>query len=119
MLPGGNKAFLTLADGRKISLTDAAEGKLASQAGVTLTQTEGGQLMYQTGTGTQPTGPEHENPEPTARKSVVEGKRESVRVDLGGRRTMKKTTRAISHERHIQRETKIHKYIQQPTLLHD
>src|SRR3546814_9398489 len=65
MLPGGNKAFLTLAAGRKISLTDAAEGKLASQAGVTLTKTEGGQLMYQTGTGTQPTGPEHANTEPT------------------------------------------------------
>ncbi|WP_293309766.1 FecR family protein [Pedobacter sp. UBA5917] len=44
--PGGNKAFLTLADGRKIALDDAAKGKIAEQAGVTISKTADGQLLY-------------------------------------------------------------------------
>ncbi|MNJ98924.1 fec operon regulator FecR [compost metagenome] len=44
--PGGNKAFLTLADGSKISLTDALDGKVAEQAGVSITKTKDGQLIY-------------------------------------------------------------------------
>lgn len=45
--PGGNKAILTLADGSKISLTDAADGELTEQAGVSITKTEDGQIVYQ------------------------------------------------------------------------
>jgi transmembrane sensor len=45
--PGGNKAILTLADGSKISLTDAADGELTKQAGVSITKTEDGQIVYQ------------------------------------------------------------------------
>lgn len=44
--PGGNKAILTLADGSKISLTDAKDGKLGQQAGITITKTKDGQLIY-------------------------------------------------------------------------
>lgn len=44
--PGGPKAMLTLADGSKISLDEAANGKLASQAGITITKTKDGQLVY-------------------------------------------------------------------------
>lgn len=44
--PGGNRAFLTLADGSKISLNEAANGQLASQAGITITKTKNGQLIY-------------------------------------------------------------------------
>jgi len=44
--PGGNKAYLTLADGKKISLTDAANGAIASQAGITITKTADGKLIY-------------------------------------------------------------------------
>ncbi len=44
--PGGNKATLTLADGRKISLTDAANGRLTEQQGLTVTKTNNGQLVY-------------------------------------------------------------------------
>jgi transmembrane sensor len=47
--PGGNKAYLTLADGKKISLTDAANGAIASQAGITITKTADGQLIYSVG----------------------------------------------------------------------
>lgn len=47
--PGGNKAYLTLADGRKISLTDAANGAIARQAGITITKIGDGQLVYSTG----------------------------------------------------------------------
>lgn len=45
--PGGAKAVLTLADGRSIILTDAADGKLAEQSGIGVTKTKDGQLVYQ------------------------------------------------------------------------
>ncbi|WP_316847875.1 FecR family protein [Pedobacter psychrodurus] len=44
--PGGNKAFLTLADGRRISLTDVGNGELAEQAGIKITKAADGQLVY-------------------------------------------------------------------------
>ncbi len=43
---GGNKAFLTLADGKRITLTDAANGQLARQAGVEIRKSADGQLVY-------------------------------------------------------------------------
>lgn len=46
ILPGGNKAILTLADGSEISLTDMANGKLASQQGMMITKNKDGQLEY-------------------------------------------------------------------------
>jgi transmembrane sensor len=45
--PGGNKAILTLANGRKISLNDAANGRVAEQSGVVINKTGKGQLTYQ------------------------------------------------------------------------
>lgn len=47
LAPGGNKATLTLADGTKLSLTDAANGKVAEQAGVSIRKTAAGQLLYE------------------------------------------------------------------------
>jgi len=44
--PGGNKATLTLADGSKISLTDATNGVIAKQAGINITKTKNGELIY-------------------------------------------------------------------------
>lgn len=44
--PGGNIATLTLADGRKISLTDAKNGQLAEQSGIKISKTADGQLVY-------------------------------------------------------------------------
>ncbi|MGA9649561.1 FecR family protein [Pedobacter sp.] len=44
--PGGNKATLTLADGSKISLTDATNGVIAKQAGIKITKTNNGELIY-------------------------------------------------------------------------
>ncbi|MDR6781569.1 transmembrane sensor [Pedobacter africanus] len=46
IVPGGDKAFLTLANGRKISLTDAANGEIAKEAGLSITKTADGQLVY-------------------------------------------------------------------------
>lgn len=45
--PGKNKAVLTLSNGQKISLTDAVNGQLAQQEGVTISKTANGQLIYQ------------------------------------------------------------------------
>lgn len=46
ILPGTNKAFLTLADGTRLSLTDYKSGKLAEQAGVKITKGKNAQLIY-------------------------------------------------------------------------
>jgi ferric-dicitrate binding protein FerR (iron transport regulator) len=47
ILPGNNKAILTLADGSKISLDDAANGLLASQGNIAITKTENGEIVYE------------------------------------------------------------------------
>jgi ferric-dicitrate binding protein FerR (iron transport regulator) len=44
--PGDNKAILTLADGSRISLDDAAKGFVASQGNTLITKTEDGQIVY-------------------------------------------------------------------------
>jgi len=44
--PGKNKAILTLADGKKISLSDAMNGNVAKEAGFSITKTAEGQLVY-------------------------------------------------------------------------
>lgn len=44
--PGGNKAVLTLADGRKINLSDAADGNVAEQTGISITKAADGKLVY-------------------------------------------------------------------------
>lgn len=46
ILPGGNKAILTLADGSKITLDDAAHGEIAKQAGMSIVKAPNGQLIY-------------------------------------------------------------------------
>lgn len=45
--PGGNGAVLTLADGRKIRLDAATKGELANEAGVRITKTKDGQILYE------------------------------------------------------------------------
>jgi transmembrane sensor len=47
--PGGNKAILTLADGRTINLSDAKDGNLAEQAGIAVTKNKDGKLTYTAG----------------------------------------------------------------------
>lgn len=47
LLPGSNKAILTLADGSKIVLDDTKRGKIASQQNIVITKDESGELVYQ------------------------------------------------------------------------
>jgi ferric-dicitrate binding protein FerR (iron transport regulator) len=47
--PGTNKATLILADGKRLILGDAASGQLANQAGVIITKTSKGELVYTIG----------------------------------------------------------------------
>ena len=50
--PGGNKAILTLANGKQINLSDARAGALASQQGLEIIKDADGQISYKiTGTG--------------------------------------------------------------------
>jgi transmembrane sensor len=44
--PGGNKAVLTLANGKKISLTDIRKGQITNQAGIRIAKTKDGELVY-------------------------------------------------------------------------
>ncbi|SUJ26735.1 fec operon regulator FecR [Sphingobacterium spiritivorum] len=45
--PGHTGATLTLADGRQIILSDAEEGEIAQEAGMRVTKTADGQILYQ------------------------------------------------------------------------
>lgn len=45
--PGTQGATLTLANGKRIRLSDAGNGELARQAGVTITKSANGQLVYE------------------------------------------------------------------------
>lgn len=47
ILPGNNKAVLTLADGSRISLDDAEKGLLASQGNIAITKTDNGEIVYE------------------------------------------------------------------------
>ncbi|ANI90395.1 hypothetical protein A9P82_14525 [Arachidicoccus ginsenosidimutans] len=46
ILPGGNKATLTLADGSQVTLTDAGKGTLAKQGGMEVEKTADGKIEY-------------------------------------------------------------------------
>ncbi|WP_341833924.1 FecR domain-containing protein [Chitinophaga pollutisoli] len=45
--PGTNSAFLTLADGRRISLDDVQPGDVASQGNIKITKTDKGEVVYE------------------------------------------------------------------------
>lgn len=49
VLPGGNKAVLTLANGQTITLNSAQNGVLAKQGGTNVYKTRNGQLVYEAG----------------------------------------------------------------------
>ncbi|TCD00318.1 FecR family protein [Pedobacter psychroterrae] len=44
--PGGDKAILTLSNGEKVLLDSAVNGELMKQAGITITKTKDGELIY-------------------------------------------------------------------------
>lgn len=46
IVPGGNIAYLTLTNGKRIALTDMANGTVVKEAGVQITKTSDGQLVY-------------------------------------------------------------------------
>lgn len=47
VLPGGNKAILTLSNGSQVTLTGAPNGLIAKQADIAIHKTEDGKLSYQ------------------------------------------------------------------------
>ncbi len=47
IIPGTNSATLTLSDGKKIRLGEAADGQLANEAGVSISKAADGQLIYE------------------------------------------------------------------------
>lgn len=53
VMPGKQGATLTLASGKQIQLTNAANGELAQESGVTITKTATGELIYQINDQTQ------------------------------------------------------------------
>lgn len=46
IVPGSNNAVLTLADGRKVNLSKVGNGALLKQAGIQITKSADGQLLY-------------------------------------------------------------------------
>lgn len=47
VMPGSNKAVLTLSNGQQINLSDAQNGSLAKQTGINIIKTADGQLIYE------------------------------------------------------------------------
>ncbi|MFD1630279.1 FecR family protein [Pseudopedobacter beijingensis] len=47
IIPGGNKAYLTLADGKKINLTDLDSGMTITQEGIKVIKKSNGELVYE------------------------------------------------------------------------
>jgi transmembrane sensor len=45
--PGGHKATLILANGKRVNLTDAQNGAIASQSGIRIRKTMNGQIVYE------------------------------------------------------------------------
>lgn len=45
--PGGNKAYLTLANGKRIALIDAVNGEIATQSGIKIIKAADGQIVYE------------------------------------------------------------------------
>lgn len=58
ILPGGNKAVLTLSNGEKIVLTDAKNGELAQQSGIRISKLGDGTIVYQFTEQAKTEGPE-------------------------------------------------------------
>jgi len=54
--PGGDKAVLELADGKKIVLDNANNGELAQQGKVSVIKSDSGQLVYKVGVGSSTVG---------------------------------------------------------------
>lgn len=52
--PGRNKAILILANGTKINLNDAVNGELITQAGIRVTKTADGKIVYDASSATSP-----------------------------------------------------------------
>ncbi|MBE9601808.1 FecR family protein [Pedobacter sp. MC2016-24] len=57
--PGKNDAVLTLADGSKISLTDARQGELIKSKGISIVKAANGQLIYTIDSSALKTGTDH------------------------------------------------------------
>jgi ferric-dicitrate binding protein FerR (iron transport regulator) len=53
---GSNKAFLTLSNGKKINLEDAANGAIAAQSNFTIKKTSTGVIVYQANAAAETTG---------------------------------------------------------------
>jgi transmembrane sensor len=47
IVPGGQKAILTLSNGARISLTDVGKGEVAKESGLVISKTADGQLKYE------------------------------------------------------------------------
>jgi len=69
--PGGNKAILTLASGKKIVLTDATNGNIVNESGITITKTQDGKVVFKVN-----------NPESTSEKTNV--KWNTIETPKGG-----------------------------------
>ncbi|RQO68427.1 anti-sigma factor [Pedobacter sp. KBW01] len=59
VIPGSNRALLTLADGTKVALDDSKNGELAQKSGIQIVKLADGQLLYRIPKSTQKTGLEH------------------------------------------------------------
>ncbi|SHF29725.1 FecR family protein [Pedobacter caeni] len=102
---GGNKAVLTLANGEKVVLTDVGAGKIAEQAGINISKTADGQLIYSI----NPSIAENENA-PVGYNTIETPKGgqyqvnlpDGTRVWLNASSSLKYPTRFVAKERRVE-----------------
>lgn len=74
--PGKSSATLTLANGKKIALSDAVNGELANEAGIRVFKNADGQLVYEI------KGADQQNTDPDATNTLSTAKGETYQVRL-------------------------------------
>ncbi|CAN5526911.1 DUF4974 domain-containing protein [soil metagenome] len=108
ILPGGNKAVLTLADASQINLDDATNGEIAKQADMVITKTADGQLVYDLSKAS--TSSSFKQPLAVAYNTITTPRGGKFRVILpdgskvwlNAASSLKYPTKFLSHERQVE-----------------
>jgi len=75
--PGKTGATLTLSNGKRIFLADAANGKIATETGIKITKTKDGELIYEI------VADENDNPEQMNTLSTANGEIQKIKLQDG------------------------------------
>lgn len=102
VVPGGNRAVLTLANGKKIVLTSASNGELAKQSGISIRKTHNGELVYTVSAQHHSAGPEYNTTETPRGGQYQLGLADGTKVWLNASSSLKYPTHFTGKERQVE-----------------